>query len=228
MQSFANRFLRRNVPPFRNNIPSSNYGKGRKEQNGANGICNSKMSFAVQRHNRKDRNEKPQSGRLYHPFYDQIRGRRQKTGIERKVFRWLKEGTIRKFQYPEWVTNTIHVKLENGIWKVQVDYSSLNKVCAKDMYPFSEEGEELALVMEYMYKCFLRLLKENSQIRMAENDEQNTGFHTKEGVYYFTHMPKELKKLSGDTSEDDGKGLFRSKRAKCRSIPGRNSGEKKK
>ncbi|GKC41930.1 hypothetical protein Tco_1059652 [Tanacetum coccineum] len=61
MQSSANRFLRRNVPPFGNNRPSSNYGKGKKEQNGANGICNSKMSFAVQRHNRKDRNEKPQS-----------------------------------------------------------------------------------------------------------------------------------------------------------------------
>ncbi|GJZ68560.1 reverse transcriptase domain-containing protein [Tanacetum coccineum] len=53
-------FLKINVPPFRNNRPLSNYRKGRKEQNGANGICNSKMSF-VQRHNRKDRNEKPHS-----------------------------------------------------------------------------------------------------------------------------------------------------------------------
>ncbi|GKB69240.1 reverse transcriptase domain-containing protein [Tanacetum coccineum] len=28
---------------------------------------------------------------------------------------------------------------------------------------------------------------------MAENDKEKTGFHTKEGVYCFTHMPKELK-----------------------------------
>ncbi|GKD47803.1 reverse transcriptase domain-containing protein [Tanacetum coccineum] len=69
------------------------------------------------------------------------------------------------------VANTIPVKLANGTWKVQVDYSSLNKVCAKDMYPFPEEGEELASLMEYPYKCFLRLLKENNQIRMAKNDE---------------------------------------------------------
>ncbi|GKA25012.1 reverse transcriptase domain-containing protein [Tanacetum coccineum] len=43
---------------------SSNYGKGSKKQNGANGVCDNKMSFAIQRHNRKDRNEKPQSGRI--------------------------------------------------------------------------------------------------------------------------------------------------------------------
>ncbi|GKE12801.1 hypothetical protein Tco_1416352 [Tanacetum coccineum] len=28
---------------------------------------------------------------------------------------------------------------------------------------------------------------------MAEDDKEKTGFHTKEGVYCFTHMPKELK-----------------------------------
>ncbi|GKA09204.1 reverse transcriptase domain-containing protein [Tanacetum coccineum] len=63
----------------------------------------------------------------------------------------------------------------------------------KDMYPFSEEGEELASLIGYPYKCFLRLLKEYSQIKMAEDDEEKTGFHTEEGVYCFTHMPKELK-----------------------------------
>ncbi|GJT27483.1 reverse transcriptase domain-containing protein [Tanacetum coccineum] len=67
------------------------------------------------------------------------------------------------------------------------------RVCAKDMYPFSEEGEELASLMGYPYKCFLRIPKEYSQIRMAEDDEEKTGFHTEEGVYCFTHMPKELK-----------------------------------
>ncbi|GJT78969.1 hypothetical protein Tco_1045694 [Tanacetum coccineum] len=64
--------IMRNVPPSRNNRPSSNHGKGRKKQKCANGIWNNKMSLAVQRHNRKDRNEEPQSGWLYHPFYDQI------------------------------------------------------------------------------------------------------------------------------------------------------------
>ncbi|GJV13525.1 hypothetical protein Tco_1355066 [Tanacetum coccineum] len=179
MQSFADRFLRRNVPPFRSNRPSSNYGRDRKEQNGANGVFNSKMSFVVQRHNRKEWNEKPRSV--------------EKLCGNANNWKGCKEGTIRKVQHPKWVANTISVKLANGTWKVQVDYSTLNKVYAKDMYPFSEKGEELASLMEYPHKCFQRLPKENSQIRMAENDEEKTGFHTEKGVYCFTHMPKGLK-----------------------------------
>ncbi|GJZ55096.1 hypothetical protein Tco_0610289 [Tanacetum coccineum] len=31
---------------------------------------------------------------------------------------------------------------------------------------------------------------------MAEADEEKTGFHTEEGVYCFTHMPKGLKNLA--------------------------------
>nr|GEV99027.1 reverse transcriptase domain-containing protein [Tanacetum cinerariifolium] len=105
----------------------------------------------------------------------------------------IEEGMIRKVWHPVWVTNMILVKLENGAKKVQVDYSSLNKVRAKDMYPFPEEGEGLASIMGYPYKCFLCLPKEYNQIRMPEDDKEKTEFHMEEGVYCFTHMPKELK-----------------------------------
>ncbi|GKE36365.1 hypothetical protein Tco_1459770 [Tanacetum coccineum] len=70
-----------------------------------------------------------------------------------------------------WVVNTIPVNLGNGAWKVQVNYSSHNKVCAKDMYLFLEEEEGLASIMGYLYRFFLRLLKEYSQIRMTKDDE---------------------------------------------------------
>ncbi|GKA98758.1 hypothetical protein Tco_0826695, partial [Tanacetum coccineum] len=43
------------------------------------------------------------------------------------------------------------------------------------MYPFPEEGEELASLMGYPYKCFIRILKAYSQIRMAEDDKEKTG-----------------------------------------------------
>nr|GEY42892.1 hypothetical protein [Tanacetum cinerariifolium] len=69
--------------------------------------------------------------------------------LKEKMFRWLKDGMIKKVQHPTWVTNTIPVKLADGTWKVKVDYFSLNKVCAKDMYPFSEEGEGLTSIMGY-------------------------------------------------------------------------------
>ncbi|GKC79206.1 hypothetical protein Tco_1129980 [Tanacetum coccineum] len=113
--------------------------------------------------------------------------------LKEKVSRWLGEGLIRKVLHPEWITNAIPIKLTNGTWKVQMDYFGLNKACTKDMYPIPDEGEELASLMGYPYKCFLQLPKEYSQIRMAEEDEEKTGFHMEEGVYCFTHMPKELK-----------------------------------
>ncbi|GJW23257.1 hypothetical protein Tco_0033879 [Tanacetum coccineum] len=113
--------------------------------------------------------------------------------LKERVFHWLGEGLIRKVRHPEWITNPIPIKLANRTWKLQIDYSSLNKACSKDMYPFTEEKEELASLMGYPYKCFLRLPKEYNQIRMAEDDEEKTGFHTEEGVYCFTYMLKELK-----------------------------------
>ncbi|GKA53621.1 hypothetical protein Tco_0746936 [Tanacetum coccineum] len=70
------------------------------------------------------------------------------------------------------------IKMENGAWQVRMDYSSLNRICAKDMYPFPKVEEELASLMRYLYKCFLRLPIENSQIRMAEGNEEKTRFHT--------------------------------------------------
>ncbi|GJY17195.1 reverse transcriptase domain-containing protein [Tanacetum coccineum] len=109
-----------------------------------------------------------------------------------------------------------------------MDYSSLNKACSKDMYPFSEEGEELAPLIGYPYKCFIRLSKEYIQIRMEEDDEEKTGFHTEEGVYCFTHMSKELEKLRCYTSEDDGKGLSRSKRTKRENTLKGSSNKKQK
>ncbi|GKB13492.1 hypothetical protein Tco_0847415 [Tanacetum coccineum] len=42
---------------------------------------------------------------------------------------------------------------------------------------------------------------------MEEDDEEKTGFHIEEGVYCFTHMPKELKKFSSYALEDDGEDV---------------------
>ncbi|GJZ80982.1 hypothetical protein Tco_0645976 [Tanacetum coccineum] len=34
--------------------------------------------------------------------------------LKEKVFHWLKEGLIRKVQYPKWIANTIPIKLASG------------------------------------------------------------------------------------------------------------------
>ncbi|GJT18175.1 reverse transcriptase domain-containing protein [Tanacetum coccineum] len=96
--------------------------------------------------------------------------------LREKVFEWLKEGIIRMVQYPRWVANAIPIKQRNSTWKMQIDYTGLNKVCAKDMYPFLEIEEELESLMGYQYKCFLRLPKEHSQVRMSEVTKKRQDF----------------------------------------------------
>nr|GEU49702.1 hypothetical protein [Tanacetum cinerariifolium] len=218
----------------------SNFGKGRKKQDGANGGQeNAKKAFTISHEHpdqyvtigttlttnckqlladvlrenkevfawtRSERAIVPQFAMKHqlkiYPLAKLVAHKRRpmasegRLTLKEKVFHWLKEGLI--------------------------SYSSLNKVCAKDMYPLPEEGEELASLMGYPYKCFLRLLKEYSQIRMAEDDEEKTSFYTNEGVYCFTHMPNELKKLCCYTLKDDGKGLSRSKKTERGNILGRN------
>nr|GEW23928.1 reverse transcriptase domain-containing protein [Tanacetum cinerariifolium] len=61
MQDYDDRFFRGKTPSLRSNRSSSNFSKGKKKQDGANGVCNNKISFAVQHHNTKDQNEKPRS-----------------------------------------------------------------------------------------------------------------------------------------------------------------------
>ncbi|GJS47408.1 hypothetical protein Tco_0597529 [Tanacetum coccineum] len=192
------RFFNGNISSFRSNRSLSNFGKGRKKQDGANGVCNNKMLFAVQHHNRKDQNEKPPGIERLYKNANTWKGYkdygRRYGGVNAKN-KCPGKGN-KKVHYPEWIANTIPIKLASGTWKVQVDYSSLNKVCAKDMYPLPEEGEWLASLMGYPYKCFLRLPKEYNQIRMAEGDEEKTRFHIEEEIYCFTHIPKELKNFA--------------------------------
>ncbi|GJW85849.1 hypothetical protein Tco_0158994 [Tanacetum coccineum] len=77
----------------------------------------------------------------------------RKQALKEKVSCWLKEGIIRRVQYPEWIANAKLIKLAN-------------------------EEEELASLIGYRYKCFLWLPKDDIQIRIREDDEEKTGFHT--------------------------------------------------
>nr|GEU76373.1 hypothetical protein [Tanacetum cinerariifolium] len=272
MQVSVGRFLKRSIPSLGFGRPSGDHGRGRKKQDCANRIFNSVVSFTIQCHNGKNRDEKireqtilqernnpghrpgkepilPKKGRdkenmgekvpicskrpdqcitiekgtsvsrfvmehqlktypsaepVAHMKRPLTPDRRQ--ALKEKVCNWLKEGIIRSVQHPEWVTNATLIKLTSDAWQVQMDYSKLNRICARHMYPFLKVKEGLASLMGYPYTCFLQLPKENSQIRMVEDEEEKTGFHTEEGVYYFTHMPKGLKNLS-NTSKDDRKVL---------------------
>ncbi|GJR99944.1 hypothetical protein Tco_0316453 [Tanacetum coccineum] len=139
------------------NKSSSNHGKGRKKQDGANGVCNNKILFTIQHHNRKDQNEKPQS-----------------------------DGHERPDQY-----------VTMG--------ATLTTICKQLLADILQETMEVFTWTRSKSTAVLR------QIRMAEDDKEKTGFYTKEGVYCFTHMPKELKNSAATLQrmmEKDGDNKF--------------------
>nr|GEV09526.1 reverse transcriptase domain-containing protein [Tanacetum cinerariifolium] len=69
----------------------------------------------------------------------------------------------------------------------------LNKACPQDCYPLSEINWNVESLCDYPFKCFLDAYKGYHQIQMAEQDEENTAFHTSHGVYCYRKMPFGLK-----------------------------------
>nr|GEY98058.1 hypothetical protein [Tanacetum cinerariifolium] len=84
--------------------------------------------------------------------------------LKEKVFRWLKEGLIRKVQHP------------NG--------SPMRYQLNKKM----ELGK-----CGWITIALTKSVPGHVQIRMTEDDEEKTGFHTEERAYCFSHIPKKLK-----------------------------------
>jgi hypothetical protein len=42
---------------------------------------------------------------------------------------------IKEIQHPDWIANPVLVLKKSGIWRMCVDYTSLNKACPKDPFP---------------------------------------------------------------------------------------------
>jgi hypothetical protein len=46
----------------------------------------------------------------------------------------LAAGFIKEVQHPDWIANPVFVPKKNGKWRMCVDYTSMNKVCPKDLF----------------------------------------------------------------------------------------------
>nr|GEU47348.1 hypothetical protein [Tanacetum cinerariifolium] len=62
-----------------------------------------------------------------------------------------------------------------------------------DLCPLPEIDWKIESMMGFWYKCFLDTYKGYHQIQMTTKDEENTTFHTKEGVFCYMKMPFGLK-----------------------------------
>ena len=64
------------------------------------------------------------------------RSEREHIKAVRSEVQKLKEaGAIKEIYFPEWLANTVVVKMKNGKWRVCVDFTDLNRACPKDPFP---------------------------------------------------------------------------------------------
>ncbi|GJU14770.1 reverse transcriptase domain-containing protein [Tanacetum coccineum] len=127
----------------------------------------------------------------YSPVRQKKRGQapeRAKAILE-EVHKLVEAGIMREVYYHDWLSNPVMVKKSDGSWRMCVDFTDLNKACPQDCYPLPEIDWKVESLCGYPFKCFLDAYKGYHQIQMAKDDEENTAFHTSQGVYCYTKMP---------------------------------------
>jgi hypothetical protein len=56
-------------------------------------------------------------------------------GARNEVKRLLSAGVIREVTYPEWLANTVMVRMTNEKYRMCIDFTDLNKACRKNEFP---------------------------------------------------------------------------------------------
>ena len=110
-----------------------------------------------------------------------------------EVTKLLATGFIREVHYPKWLTNVVLVKKENGKWRMCVDFTDLNRACPKDSFPLPRIDQFVDSTVGHKLLTFMDAFSGYNQIRMAEEDQENTSFITSQGLYCYKVMPFGLK-----------------------------------
>ena len=91
--------------------------------------------------------------------------------------------------YPEWLANVVLVKKANGKWRMCVNFTDLNKACPKDSFLLLRIDQLVDSITRHKLLMFMDTFSRYNQIRMAEEDQENTSFITSQGLYYYKVMP---------------------------------------
>ena len=109
--------------------------------------------------------------------------------IDIELDRLLEAGFITEVQFPKWIANTVLVKKSNGKWRMCVDYSDLNRACPKDFYPLPNIDQLIDATSGHELLSFMDAFAGYNQIKMAEEDRDDTAFITHRGVFAYRVVP---------------------------------------
>ena len=75
--------------------------------------------------------------------------------VKEEVFKLKWARAIKEVFYPEWLANMVVVKKKSGKWWVYVDFTKLNKVCPKDLFPLPRIDQLVDATTGYPQMSFL-------------------------------------------------------------------------
>jgi hypothetical protein len=112
---------------------------------------------------------------------------------EAEVQKLLDARIIREVQYSVWVVNVVMVPKKNGIMRMCIDFTELNKVCPKDPYPLPR----IDIIIDQAAGCEMLSLLDcffgYHQVWMRREDEAKTGFTPPFDIFCFVRMPEGLR-----------------------------------
>nr|GEW15978.1 reverse transcriptase domain-containing protein [Tanacetum cinerariifolium] len=133
----------------------------------------------------------------YSPVRQKKRGQapERAKAIQAEVQKLVDEWIMREVYYHDWLSNPVMIKKHDGIWRMCVDFTNLNKACPQDCYPLPDIDRKVESLCGYPFKCFLDAYKGYHQIQLAESDEEKTAFHTGQGSYTEAEMLRDINEM---------------------------------
>jgi hypothetical protein len=113
--------------------------------------------------------------------------------IRKEVQKMLDAGFIEEVHHPIWLANPVIVPKANGKPRMCINYTSLNKVCPKDLYPLPRIDQIVDSTSGCDLLSFLDAYSGFHQIQMSREDRKHTAFITVDGLYFYVVMPYGLK-----------------------------------
>ena len=92
--------------------------------------------------------------------------------VRDEVTKLKKVGAIKEVFYPEWLANTVVVKKKSGKWRVYVDFTNLNKMCPKDLFPMPRIDQLVDATAGHPQMSFLDAFQGYHQIPLALGDQE--------------------------------------------------------
>ena len=96
--------------------------------------------------------------------------------VRAEVNKLKQVGAIKEVFYPEWLANTVVIKMKNEKWSVCVDFTDLNKVFQKDPFPVPRIDQLVDATIRHPQMSFLDAFQGYHQIPLALSDQEKTAF----------------------------------------------------